>query len=449
MTRRPRTPQTLLAVVIALLAWPRAAAAGGAVDVVAQDVALSLGQAPPSSVVVAAPLISDQPLARPDDLALRVAALVSGRIGPSARAHAQVAQLGTARAIAGRASALVYVQTEISRGDLRTTVDVYSSMANAWDRIRNPLPSPTAHAFASAKIDAEVRGFLAPLVLEQASIHRAHEDEGDVLAAACGDVDGDGGNELVLVSRARVALGRIRGEKFVAERTAAWNALGPRLPTPMREPLGGAAVSLGVVDVGWTDRGSFALTPDFVGHRPLSAIPAPGWDGAVCLRPEPSAGAFDGAPIECTVTRDPRPKLAVPSPRFDAFAAASFADREGRLHSTVVVREPSGKLKMRVDDTPVQALEGTYGAQVALGDLDQDGMPDLATTADGSDDAITLWSWTPTEVRPRLRVAAPGAVRALAVCPPEQNGIPALVAVVGDEVWLLRPSAGSLNASVH
>jgi len=417
------------------------------VDVVAQDVALSLAQAPPSSVVVAAPLLSDQPIARPDDLALRVAALVSGRIGPSARAHAQAAQLGTARAIAGRASALVYVQTEIARGDLRTTVDVYPSMANAWDRIRNPLPSPTAHAFASAKIDAEVRAFLAPLLLEQASIHRAHQDEGDVLAVACGDVDGDGGNELVLVSRARVALGRIRGERFVPERTAAWSALAPRLPVPMREPLGGAVVSLGVIDVGSTDRGSFALTPDFVGHDALSAIPASGWDGAVCLRPEPSAGAFDGAPIECTVTRDPRPKLAVPSPRFDAFAAASFADRDGRPHSAVVVREPSSKLKMRIDDAPVQTLEGTYGAQIAVADLDQDGMPDLVTTVDGTDDAITLWSWTPADLRPRLRVAAPGGVRALTVCPSEQNGIPALVAVVADEVWLLRPIAENRGAS--
>src|SRR5215469_3046153 len=94
---------------LALLAWARAAAAGGAVEVVAQDATMSLGQAPASSVVVAAPLVSDQPLAHADDLALRVAALITGRIGPGARAHPQVAQLAPARAIAGRASALVYV----------------------------------------------------------------------------------------------------------------------------------------------------------------------------------------------------------------------------------------------------------------------------------------------------------------------------------------------------
>ena len=94
-------------------------------------------------------------------------------------------------------------------------------MGNAWDRIRNPLPSPIGHAFSSVKIDAEVRSFLTPLLLEQASVHRVKHDEPDVIAAACGDVDGDGGDELVLVSRERVSMGRIRGDKFVVERTAA------------------------------------------------------------------------------------------------------------------------------------------------------------------------------------------------------------------------------------
>ena len=125
--------------------------------------------------------------------------------GGRARAPADgAARRRRARSRGGR-GALVYVQTrDRARGTCARRVDVYPSMANAWDRIRNPLPAPTGHAFASAKIDAEVRAFLAPLVLEQASVHRAKHDEGDVLAAACGDVDGDGGDEL----RARVARAR-------------------------------------------------------------------------------------------------------------------------------------------------------------------------------------------------------------------------------------------------
>src|SRR5579883_1148086 len=258
---------------LSVATWSTSVSAGGAIDTVAQEVTQALGQAPSAVVVVAAPLVSDVPAPKGDELAARVAALVAGRIGAGAKAHPQAAALATARAIAGRASALVFVKTELSKGDLRATVDVYPSMANAWDRIRNPLPAPTGHAFASAKLDAEVRSFLAPLLLEQASVHKARHDEGDVLAAACGDVDGDGGDEIVLVSRARVSVGRIRSGKYVAEHTAPWQTLAPKTPVLMRDPLASAVVTEGAVHVGFTDRGWMTLTPDFVGHAPLLGMP--------------------------------------------------------------------------------------------------------------------------------------------------------------------------------
>jgi hypothetical protein len=427
-----------LAIFLCALFATRVALAAGAVEAVAQEAAQGLGKTPSSSVVVAAPLLTDQIAPRGEDLALRIAALVAGKLGAGAHAHAQTAQLATARAIAGRATALVYVQTEVSRGDLRTTVDVYAATANAWDRIRNPLPSPTGHAFATAKIDAEVRAFLVPLMLEQASVHRARHDEGDVLAVACGDLDGDGGDELVLVSRTRVAVGRIKGERFVAERAVLWSALGPGAPVTLREPLAGAVIVAGALDVGTTDRGSVALTADFVGHAPIAGLPAWGVDGVVCLAPQPSAGAFDGAPFDC-IAGDSRPRLAVPAPRFDTFAAANVVDVGGSVRSVIAVREPSGKLILKDGDTQV-APEGVYGAQLAVLDFDQDGIPDLATSIDGPDDALNVWTWSGPgpELRGRLHLAAPGGVRALAVCPSEEHGQPALVAVVGPEVWLVR-----------
>lgn len=442
-------------------AWPCRARAAGALETVAQSATQALGpkvgSAPGASVVVAAPLVSDDDAPKGDELALRVAALVAGRIGAAARAHPQTAQLGTARALAGRASALVYVQTVLAKGDLRATIDVYPSISNGWDRIRNPLAAPSSHAFASAKIDAEVRSFLTPLLLEQASIDRAHHDEGEVVAVACGDVDGDGGNELVLVSRARVALGRIRAGRFIPERVAPWATIAPRLPVPMREPLASAVVSLGTVDVGSTDNGGMRLTQELASDGPLLGLPAWGGDAVVCLRPEPSAGAFDGAPVDCALGRDPRPKMAVPAPRFDAFGAATIADRTGDPRTVVAVREPSGKLRIKMGDT-VTVAEGTFGAQLAVGDLDEDGAPEIATSNDASpqgqagrlDDAIEIatWSRDGSEPRSRLHIPAPAGVRALAMCPPEDRGEPTLIAVVGNEVWLVRAAVGPLSGVV-
>ena len=431
----------------------RTARAAGALETVAQGATQALGPlegapAGGASVVVAAAFVSDDAAPRGDELALRVAALVAGRIGAGARAQPQTAPLASARAIAGRASALVYVQTEVAKGDLRTTIDVYPSMGNPWDRIRNPLPSPARHGFAATKIDAEVRAFLAPLLLEQATVDRARHQEGDVLAAACGDVDGDGGNELVLVSATRVAIGRLRGGWFVPERTATWDAIGPALPVPMREPLAMAVIVPGAVEVGSTSRGGVRLMPDLTAAGALAGLPV--WDGddAVCLRPEPSAGAFDGAPIECAITHDPRAQMAVPAPRFDAFGAATLGDAAGNARTVVVVREPSGRLRLKAGDA-LAVPSGTFGAQLAIGDLDQDGQPDIASSADLAaqgpqpgrpDDAIDIATWTPgdPELRGRFHLAAPGGVRALAMCPPEEHGEPVLVAVVGGEVWLVR-----------
>lgn len=462
-TARASGSAVFATLVVLLILTPRPASAGGALEAVTQGAAASvaplapvtstpganvLGPTPGASVVVAAPLASDDPAPRGEELALRVAALIAGRLGTGARAEAQTAQLATARALAGRAGALVYVQTAIAKGDLRATVDVYPSIGNAWDRIRNPMPSPASHGFATAKIDAEVRTYLTPLLLEQASVERARHDEGDVLAAACGDVDGDGGNELVLVSPARVALGRIRGGRFVPERTAGWDGLGPASAVPMRDPLGAAAVAPGAIAVGSTDRGGVRLHADLSMDAPLLGLPVWGGDGVVCLMPEASAGAFDGAPVECSLRREPRPAMAVPAPRFDAFSAMVVADATGVAHTIVVVREPSGRLRLKSGDA-LGVPDGAFGAQLAVGDLDQDGVPDVATSMDlpvagaaagKPDDAIDIATWTPgePELRGRVHLAAPGGVRALAMCPPEEHGEPTLIAVVGGEVWLVR-----------
>ena len=437
---RRRRPRWLLLVAAAGLFASPSDAAGGAPELVAQQASKSLGPVPASCIVVAAPLVSDEPAPKGDDLALRVASLVAGAIGAGARAHPQVAQLGSARAVAGHASALVYVQTEIAKGDLRATVDAYAPMANAWDRIRNPLPAPMSHAFATTKVDAEVRSFLVPLVLELATIHKAQLDEPHVLAAACGDVDDDGGNEIVLVSRERVVRGRVRAGRFAAERSSSWSDLTARSPVPMREPLAGAVIATGAVAVGSTERGSLSLTADLTGHSPLPGLPVRGADGMTCLATDPSTGVFSGSAIFCGPAQGVGHAWSTPAPRFDAFAADTVSDGRGGARAVVAVREPTGKLKVQVGDAPPLSPDGRIGAQIAVGDLDLDGTPEIATSGEATDDSVDVWSLTAdnTTLVPKLHLTAPGGVHALAICPPEERGQPVLVAVVGQELWFVR-----------
>jgi hypothetical protein len=303
-----------------------------------------------------------------------------------------------------------------------------------------------------------VRAFLPAIPLESAQIHKSHHDEGDVFAVACGDVDGDGGMELLLVSRARVALGKLRDGRFVVDRFAAWSALSPRTSVPVREPLAGASLVAGTLLVGISDRGGVALDANLAPLAPpLSGIPVATQGAQGCARPNAEAGAFEGDVTACRGA--PQTLASPPMKRWDAFAQADIVGHDGSVRPFWAQREPGGKVRLRFGDATT-TLE-TAGAELAVGDLDQDGVPEIVTSADvvprsgvpglsetagagAGEDALVIQSWVkggpaqPVTTRARARFAAPGGVRALCVCPPEERGAPALVAVVGSEIWLVR-----------
>ena len=448
---RARVPGVALAFALALASQARTARAAGSLETMAPAVAKALDHVPPGAVVVASALVTDHPAPKGEELAARVAALVAGSLGGTARAHPQPAPLSVARAVTGRAGALVYVQVEIAKGELRVTADLYPVVSNGWDRIRAPAPPPRAHAFVAVPVDAEVRTFLSALTLERAEVHKASHDEGEVLAAACGDVDGDGGMELLLVSRARVALGRIVAGKFAPVRVLPWASLAPRASVPLREPMGTAVIDgprdgdasdrPRVLRVGTSDRAGVALdaTLDARARVILRGMPvAMGERGEGCLAPVPELSAFEGDVVRCSAAaRDASALATPPASRFDAVAFEDLVARSGRTTRASAAHEPAGKLRVRLGEASL-VMDGA-GAQIALADLDQDGELEVITSAPSGDDAITVSSWDGAgEPRARLRIPAPAGVRALAVCPPEEHGAPALIGVVGGEVWIVR-----------
>ena len=422
----------------------------GAIVHLATEIASALGQVPAGALVAVSPLVSDMPAPKGDELAVRLATQLAGRLG-AAQAHPAPVTLPVARGVSGRAASLVYVQLELVKGELRATADLYPVVSNGWERLRNPAPGPRAHGFAGAAIDAEVRTFLQPIVLEQASLHKAKHEEVDVLAVGCGDLDVDGGLEIVLATRTRVVVGKLAGGKLVVTRATPWAQLASRAPVPLREPLASVVVSprvhRGEVFLGSTDRGSVALDAALLAKRQLSGLPIVGADGDACVAPIPDASAFDGPGIACTPAApvgkgDPPAVLTLPAPRFDAVASLDLVGKDGSVTQIVAAREPSGRLKLRRSDgsgkTQEAPIEGA-GAQVVLADLDLDGYPEVVVSADAPEaDALIVWSWKSGGLVQRLKYPTKDPVRAVAACPPEERGAPALVAVVGSEVWLVR-----------
>jgi hypothetical protein len=416
---------------LALIATPTPAFAASALGTVVPQLAKDLGEAAKGSLVVASTLTTDVVSPKGDELAVRVASLLAGQLGGDTRAHAAPLTLAGARAVAGKSKGLVFVAVELQKGQLRVTVDRYPVLSNGWDRLRLPPPPPVAHAFATVPIDAEVRTFLPPILLEQAKVTKASHAEGDVLAAACGDVDGDGGLELVLVSRLRVAVGRIRSGQFAVETSAAWSALAPLAPSPLREALGGASVDgPGRLLVGTTDRGGVQLDAKLAVRERFAGVPA---GASRCAVPKPELGAFAGELVPCVGKVEPSRNAA----RFDAVAYFLHTRIDGAALPMSVTRE-AGTTRVRKSGDERILFEGA-GAQLAFGDLDLDGQPEIVSSADATDDTLRIQTLADDgTLRERLKVAAPAGVRALAICPPEESGAQALIAIVGAEVWLVR-----------
>jgi len=95
------------------------------------------------------------------------------------------------------------------------------------------------------------------------------------------------------------------------------------------------------------------------------------------------------------------------------------------------------------DDASHTARATDMGAQLAVGDLDQDGDPELLGSIDtlnAADDAVVVKTWRRAtgKIEERLRIPAAAGVRAIGVCPPDGPGRAPFVVATADEIWVVR-----------
>lgn len=418
---------------------PCARAPASALSGVAHDLALQLAAVPAGALVVSGPLAGDTKVPAPERITARVASVVAGALGHGARSVDEAATLSRARSLASRAGTLVHLQTAISRGELSVVADVYPVPRNFWDRVRDPEPSPHLHAFASRRLDAELHALLPPVPLVASHIDKAVGPERTPVAIGCGDVDGDGSLEIVVAGRGGVHLGRLRHGAFVDLASRSWRALSPVAPSPLREPLGGVSIEGdGLIDVGISDRAEAlrldgALAPvDKLGHR----IP---WPGGGCAH---VAGIALSPTVEACASGDDTAAPLDAGHPLDAVAGARVIGRGGRARLVRAGRLAGEATVLLKDDAGRSARVEGAGAQLAVGDLDGDGQPELlggADTLDPKGDALIVWTWQDDgNVVERLRVAVPTGVDALAVCPPDGSGMAPIAMATGGGVWVVR-----------
>lgn len=430
---------------------PKAPATRSAIGTVAISVAADLPEYAKQAIIFAGPLQSDESAPRGSDLVAQVRGLVAGALGPGATMRSEQVALGAAQSLGHAATVLVYLKVEIARGELRLSADVYRVARTVWDRVKQPIPAPVAHGFASSRIDAEVRGFLAPVPLLARRVDRASMPERDVLAIACGDVDADGALEIVVVSRRRVATGRLRNGSFATLSTAALADLSPVAAAPLREPLAGAVIlqrapgQPGAVDVGVTDRAHGSRLDDKL--RPVASIagvPFATPEGDACL-------GFQGTTLAPVVRQ-----CADRDPAFAPFDVASGTDAIARVRVTgsdgaariVEARRDPVTRDVRLSAGTSAATVPRSGAQMAIADLDGDGDPEIVSTLDTLpssaapatvEDAVVVTSLRGDgRLQERARVPVPSGVRAVAACPPDAPGAAPIVIATASELWVVR-----------
>lgn len=425
---------------------PAPSGRASALTTVANRLASELANAPQGTLIVPAPLQSDETAPRGDDLVVRLISVLSGALGKGSHTASQPLSLSAARSAGRRTGGFAYVQVEVKGGELRATAELYPVPRSIWDRILRPNPPPQHHAFASARLDAEVRSFLLPVPLVVGKIDRATTDDRDLVAIACGDVDDDGSLELVTVGRRRIARGNLRSGRFAPSHVAEWARLASVAPAPMREPLAAIAfVPRGwpegsLIDVGLTDRThGIRFDHELRVQGPISGLPIPLGNRSVCATLAPNA-AFPT--LSSCNPGDPPVELGQLSNPTDVVAMGDVITTGGDSFTVLAARDPqSGELRLLARGF-MASLPGV-GAQIAIADLDADGDPEIITGADvlsPSEDALVIHSWQPGKApRERARIPVPQGVRAVAACPIDGPGsAPIAMATGGAELWVIR-----------
>ena len=391
-----------------------------------------------TALVVAAPAAGDERVPVPGRVSERLAQLLAARLSSAARAETRPLSLADAQRSAGSAHGLIYLSVALYRDRLDVSADSYVGAGHFWQRVRAPGLRLKGHAFASTPLDAELRALFPAIPLVVTRVDKATLAERDVLALVCGDVRGDGSSEIATVGRRKVQVGRLERGRFAARASLNWAEFSAVAPSPLREPIASGSVpEPGRLRVGLSDR---VDTLDLTGalrveHKWRGWMP---WPGGACTRR--SGLGYEGKEQACPGSS------ATPSADFqtpvDAFASRALTNHEGQAHTLRVARPVGNEAARALDSLHAEVSIPNVGAQLAVGDLDEDGLPEIVSSSPSLDrraDQLVVRTLTDNgQLRERLRVPVPSGIDALAICPGDGRAMAPLVLATGDGIWVIR-----------
>ena len=409
-----------------------------AIGRIACRLAGSLSGQADSALVVAATATGDERVALPAAVSERLAQLVATRLGAAAQPSRGPLTLAQAERAASSARGLIYLSLSLYRDRLDVTADVYVGAGRFWQRVKNPGLKLKGHTFATTALDPELRALFPAIPLVVSRVDKAHSAERDVLALACGDLRGDGSNEIATVGRRRVQIGRFEHGRFAPRASLNWAESSEVAPNPLREPIAACALpEPGRLWVGLSDRAdSLDLSGALrVEHKWHALMP---WPGAGCTR---RAGlGYEGKARACPGS-SPAPEVDFGAP-IDAFDSRALTDHRGQVHTLRVARAVGADFARALDSLHPEVIVPNVGAQIAVGDLDEDGLPEIVSSSASLDrraDQLLVRTLTDNgQLRERLRVPVPSGIDALAICPGDGRAMAPLLLATGDGLWLIR-----------
>jgi hypothetical protein len=391
-----------------------------------------------SALIVAAATLGDERVALPGAVSERLAQLLAAKLGASATPSKTPLTLAQAVHAASAARGLIYLSLSLHRDRLDVSADVYLGAGRFWQRVKSPGLALKGHGFVTTALDPELRALFPAIPLVVSRVDKAQAAEPGILALACGDLRGDGSHEIAAVGRRRVQVGRLEHGRFSARVSLNWADNSAIAPSPLREPIATCAVpEPGKLWVGLSDRAdTLELSSTLaVEHKWHAVMP---WPGAGCTR---RVGlGYEGKARACPGS-SPLPDVDFGT-AVDAFASRALTNHRGQLHTLRVARAVGADFARALDSLQPEVLVPNVGAQVAVGDLDEDGLPEIVSSSASLDrraDQLLVRTLTDSgQLRERLRLSVPSGIDALAICPGDGRAMAPLLLATGDGIWLIR-----------